>query len=122
MEIKASSLGVHIAPRKIRLVADTIRRQDPLMALATLSFVKKRAAKVLEKILKSALANARNRNLKEDDLMIKNIDILEGPSFKRYHPSTRGRVHPYKKRTTHIKIVLSDDKAQKEVKEDGTKS
>lgn len=121
MEIKASTMQVRIAPRKIRLISDAIRKKDVVSARALLSFIKKRGAKVLEKTLKSALANAKNKNLKEENLFIKNIDILQGPALKRYRPSTRGRVHPYKKRTSHIKIILEEKQKEKGEKS-GTKS
>jgi large subunit ribosomal protein L22 len=109
MEIIAKSKSVRVSPRKTRLVADTIRSlpiEDALRVLATL---KKRGAFGLEKTLKSAVANAvKNNNLQMSDLMIKAIDVLEGPAFKRYHPSTRGRIHPYKKRTSNITVVLAE--------------
>jgi large subunit ribosomal protein L22 len=68
----------------------------------------------LEKTLKSAIANAlANKNLKQETLRIKMIDVLEAPAYKRYHPSTRGRVHPYKRRGSHIKVVLETKKEEK---------
>ena len=85
--------------------------EDALVVLAT---VKKRGAVGLEKTLKSAISNAvTNKNLQRDNLMIKTIDVLDGPAFKRFHHSTRGRIHPYKKRTSHITIVLSEKVEQK---------
>ena len=68
----------------------------------------------MEKTLKSAVANAlANKNLKQEELKIKSIDVLEAPSYKRYHPSTRGRVHPYKRKGSHIKIVLTKKNLKK---------
>jgi large subunit ribosomal protein L22 len=107
MEVKAVVNNIGVAPRKVRLVADGVRRLSPSQALATLSFVKKRASKELFKTLENAVANAKNKNLNIDELSIKTIDVLEGRSLKRFRPSTRGRTHPYKKRTTNIRIVLS---------------
>lgn len=118
MEITAFSKGVQVAPRKVRLVASSISKQKPNDALSSLSVIKKRASYVLEKTLRSAIANAINRNLDKNNLVIKRIDVSEGPSYKRFHPSTRGRVHPYKKRTSHIRIVLTDEvQSSKQVEE-----
>lgn len=112
MEIVAKTT-VRIAPRKIRLVADSIRKLSLEQALVALSVFSKRGAGPLEKTLKSAVANAiNNNNVKKENLKIKSIDVLEAPSYKRFHPSTRGRIHPYKRRGSNIKIVLTDDKFQ----------
>lgn len=129
MEVSAFTKSSQVAPRKVRLIADAIRKQNIENALVSLATLKKRGADVLEKTLKSAIANAVDRNLSREDLFIKSIDVVEGPAYKRFHPSTRGRVHPYKKRTTHIRIILSDgakvnnqdSKTKKEV-DSGTKS
>ena len=109
MDITAFSKSVTVAPRKVRLVADTMRKQKAEEALQKLYFIKNRGATVLSKTLKSAIANAvNNGNLKKENLIIKSIDIMDGTALKRYHPSTRGSVHPYKKRTSHIRITLED--------------
>lgn len=109
MEIKAESHNVKISPRKVRLVADAIRNHSVLQALHILSVLPKRAGRTLEKTLKSALSNAvHNAKLKEDNLWIKSIEVAGGVAIKRYHPSTRGRIHPYKKRASHIKVVLEE--------------
>ena len=63
----------------------------------------------MEKTLRSALANALSRNASKEALRIKSIEVSGGPAYKRYHPSTRGRIHPYKKRTSHITVILSDE-------------
>jgi len=107
MEVIAESHSVRISPRKVRLVADAIRNKSVAQALNALTLIKKRGAVPLYKTLKSAIANAiNNAKVKQDSLVIKNIDVDQGPFIKRYRPSTRGRVHPYKKRSSHIKIVL----------------
>lgn len=129
MEIRAVSKSVRVSPRKVRLVAEVIRNQKADDALRTLYLLKKRGSLVLEKTLKSAIANATNNaNLKREDLVIKSLDVLEAPAYKRYHPSTRGRIHPYKKRGSHITIVLEDlkveapkEEVKKEVKEEKKK-
>ena len=109
MEVSAITRSAQVSPRKVRLVADAIRKQSIDNALVSLVVLKKRGSDVLEKTLRSALANALDRNLVRENLAIKSVDVVEGPAYKRFHPSTRGRVHPYKKRTTHIRIVLTDE-------------
>lgn len=109
MEVTAFSKSVQVAPRKVRLVADAIRKQNIDNALFALADLRKRGAGVLEKTLRSAVANAIDRKLSKETLFIKSIDVVEGASYKRFHPSTRGRVHPYKKKTTHIRVTLSDE-------------
>lgn len=125
MEIKAVANNVGVAPRKVRLVAASIRKLSPVEALATLSFVKKRASRELFKALENAIANARNKNMNIEGLSIKAVDVLEGRSLKRFRPSTRGRTHPYKKRTTNIRIVLEGtelvQKVQKALPKGGEK-
>jgi large subunit ribosomal protein L22 len=126
MDIIAKSTSVRVSPRKVRLIADAVRNLPLEEALVVLATVKKRGAVGLEKTLKSAIANAiANKNLQRDNLMIKTIDVLDGPAFKRYHPSTRGRIHPYKKRTSNITIVLAEkveQKIEKAVEEKGVSS
>lgn len=109
MEVTAFSKSVQVAPRKVRLVADAIRRQNIDVALMSLVNLRKRGAGVLEKALRSAIANAADRKVNRETLFIKSIDVMDGAAYKRFHPSTRGRTHPYKKRTSHIRITLSDE-------------
>ncbi len=109
MEIIAKSTSVRVSPRKVRLVADSIRMLSVEDALRALTVINKRGSYVLEKTLTSAIANAlNNAHAKRENLFIKSIDVNEGISFKRFHPSTRGRVHPYKKRGSNIRIVLEE--------------
>jgi large subunit ribosomal protein L22 len=113
MEVFAVSKSTRVAPRKVRLVADAIRKLSIEDALKALSVLKNRGGQPLEKTLKSAIANAlANKNLKQEALKIKMIDVLEAPAYKRYHPSTRGRVHPYKRKGSHIKIILETKSVQ----------
>ena len=93
----------------MRLVVDAIRKMSITEALNRLSLVEKRAGEAIEKTLKSAVANAKSQaKTASEHLKIKSIDVFEGSSLKRFHPSTRGRTHPYKKRGSHIKIVLEE--------------
>lgn len=115
MDVNADIKYVRTSPRKLREVADIVRNKPLEQALVELKFIRKRAAGLLEKALKSALANAENNySLNKKNLKIKFLEINEGPSFKRWRPVSRGVAHPYKKKTSHIKIVLTE--------KDGTKN
>jgi large subunit ribosomal protein L22 len=100
---------VRTSTRKIRIVADAVRGLPVAEAQDALSVINKRGAHDLDKALKSAIANAvNNSKLEKNNLVIRTIDVNEGQFLKRYRPSTRGRVHPYKRRTSHIRIVLEE--------------
>jgi len=116
MKFTAETRQTNVSPRKVRLVADTIRNMAIADALTSLTFIKKRAAVPLKKTLESAIANAvNNGKVAKDTLTIHAVEVSEGPAYKRYHPSTRGRIHPYKKRTSHIRVVLEEKKSEKKV-------
>lgn len=118
MDIIARAQSIRISPRKVRLVADSIRNLPLDKALNTLSMTQKRGASVLSAVFKSAIGNAINNSKKSiDSLKIKEIEVWDGPAIKRFHASTRGRAHPYKKRSSHIKVILTEKGA-----EHGTKS
>lgn len=109
MQVIASAKEIRISPRKVRLIADSIRNLSLMEAQDALSVISKRGGYDLEKVLKSAIANATNNaKLDKNNLKIKSIDVLEGSMLKRFRPSTRGRVHRYAKRSTNIKIILEE--------------
>lgn len=111
MEIIASTSESKISPRKVRLVADAIRSMSLEEALVNLTVIRQRGARVLEKTLKSAIANAvNNGKLDQKDLKIMKIEVTDGPALKRFHASTRGRIHPYKKRSSNVRITLGEVK------------
>jgi len=112
---------LHIAPRKLRLVADAIRGQKVEKALTLLKFSTKHASETMEKILTQAKSNAVNvHNTPESSLIVKAIMVEEGPRIKRWRPVARGMAHAIVKRTSHIKIVVEGDKAEL-VKKSATK-
>jgi large subunit ribosomal protein L22 len=112
MEVVAKAQSVRISPRKVRLVADAVKKMSIDEALRSLTLIPNRPANVLKTTLKSAIANAVNNDkLEEKNLMIERIDVTEATSLKRFHASTRGRVHPYKRRGSHIRIVLKEKSA-----------
>lgn len=100
-----------MAPRKVRLVIDTIRGKSALVAETQLSFLKKGAAEPVLKLLRSAMANAtHNFQMQKEDLVVKTITADGGPTIKRSRPRAFGRSAPIRKRTTHIMIVLASKK------------
>lgn len=109
MEVRAVAKSVRISPRKLRLVAEAVKRMPIEDAYRVLEITHKRAALVVQKTLKSAVANAvTNANLDSKNLEIASITVNESQPFKRFRPSTRGRVHPYKKRGSHLTIILKE--------------
>jgi large subunit ribosomal protein L22 len=109
MEYKAEAKNIKISPRKVRLVADSVRNMRLDQAIASLSILNKRASDPIRKTLESAIANAVNNfQASRGDLTVKEIMIGEGIMYKRYHYAARGRVRPYLKRTSHIRVILQD--------------
>lgn len=115
MEIKVVQKYIRMSPRKLRLVASMVKGLKPAEAVETLPHSGKRAAEPLVKAIKSAMANAREKGVNDQDLEFKEIQIGEGPVLKRGRPVARGRWHPYIRRMSHIRIVLKG-KAPKTVK------
>lgn len=108
MQIIAESKNVKISPRKVRLVAEGIKHYSIPQAIQMLHGLNKRAAVPVRKVIESAMANAvNNLKLSKDDLAVKEIMVNEGIVYKRYHFAARGRVRPYKRRTSNIRVVLS---------------
>lgn len=118
MEVIAKTRNIRISPRKLRLVADAVRNLSPQSALVALEKMGKRAAAPLAKTINQALANAtHNFNLKKEDLVIKKLEIEEGPTYKRWRAVSRGRAHEIKKRTSHIFLVLEGEEKTEKKKE-----
>jgi large subunit ribosomal protein L22 len=99
------------SPQKVRLVADLIRGKKVDEALSILRFVKKHSAKDLEKLLRSAVANAENTEtgVDTDDLVVSKIYVNEGPREKRVQPAPMGRAYRIQKRKAHVTVHVSDD-------------
>ncbi|PIZ89357.1 MAG: 50S ribosomal protein L22 [Candidatus Nealsonbacteria bacterium CG_4_10_14_0_2_um_filter_37_10] len=109
MSVTAKLRYLRIAPRKVRLVADLIRKKSVEEAQTILSFTTKKAAKVLLKLLKQAIANAKtNFQLEEKNLYISKILVDEGPKYKRWMPRARGQASPIQKKTSHVTIELTE--------------
>lgn len=86
-----------------------VRKMGPRQALNSLRFTKKSAASPLSKAISTALANARQQKVDEEILVFKSMEINEGPRMRRFRAQARGRANPFKRRMSHIKIVLSDE-------------
>lgn len=105
--VQAVAKFVRTAPRKLRLVADMIRGKKASEAVNLLEFTNKRAARTLNKVLKSAIANAENNHeLDTNKLVVAQAFIDQGPMFKRYLPKSRGRATPVLKYGSHITVVV----------------
>lgn len=138
MTIKAVSKYLRMTPKKVRLVADSVRHLKPQEAVIALKLLRKRAAGAIEETLKSAIANAvNNHKIKAENLRLVHLDVDEGPAFKRWRAVSRGQAHAFKKRTSHITVILEGEAEKviaektvakvkkptvKEAKKDGTKS
>jgi len=109
VETKAVAKYVRIAPRKVRVVMDLIRGKNVAEAFAILKFTPKAGAEVVEKVLRSAVANAENNfDMDVDKLYIKAAFADGGPTLKRIHPRSRGQAFKILKRTSHVTIVVDE--------------
>jgi large subunit ribosomal protein L22 len=114
MEIRSIYKYARISPFKVREVTREIQGLPVSAALDILAFTPKKAAFLINKTLKSAIANAENNaNLKADGLVVKEAVVGEGPTFKRMKTRARGSGARILKRTSHIRIVLTDEKPEK---------
>ncbi len=109
MESKAIAKYVRVAPRKVRVVMDLIRGKSIGEALAILKFTPKVGADVIEKVLKSAVANAEhNFDMNVDKLYVASAFVDQGPTLKRIHPRSRGQAFKILKRTSHVTVVVKE--------------
>jgi large subunit ribosomal protein L22 len=109
MEAKAQAKYIRISPQKARLVADLVRGKKVEEAKQLLTFTRKKAAGIIGKVLKSAVANAsQNPGIDENILFVKTIYVDQGPSLKRWRARAQGRVAPIKKRMSHITVILDE--------------
>jgi large subunit ribosomal protein L22 len=111
MEATATLKYLKASPQKVRLVADLVRGRKVDEALHILQFTKKSCAKDLEKLLRSAIANAENKEAgaEVDDLVVSKIYVNEGPREKRVQPAPMGRAYRVQKRKSHITVHVSDE-------------
>ncbi len=115
MIAKAKARYLHESPMKVRHVIDLIRGKDVLSSLTILTHVNKECTKQISKLLNSAISNAKQKGLLEEQLVISRITADHGPKMKRWRAASFGRAKPIEKKTTHLMIEL-DLKTEKGVK------
>lgn len=106
----ASWQYVRISTRKMGLVADIVRKRPAIDAVAILQVTNKKGARILAKVLKSALANAKTKGLDESRLVVSEVLTDNGPTMKRIFPRSQGRMDRMLKRTTHVTVVVAEGK------------
>ncbi len=106
---KAMARTVRVSPRKSRLILDNIRGKNVADAIAILKFTPNKAARIVEKTLNSAIANAENNfGLEKANLVVSEAYANEGPTMKRFRPRANGSASPINKRTSHITVVVAE--------------
>ena len=114
MEIKASAKFMRISPTKLRLVARLLPGKKVEDALALLRFMPQRGARVMRKVVMSAVANAEQRpQVDVDTLVVQGVQVDGGPSLKRFQARAMGRVNRILKRSSHITVVLKEGPGKK---------
>lgn len=109
MEAKAIAKNIRISPQKARLVADLVRGNDVESAINTLRFMPKKAARIIRKLIESAIANAnQNEAIDVDTLYVKTVFVDGGSMLKRIRPRAMGRATKILKRSSHITVVLDE--------------
>ena len=109
MEVKANLRYARVGAQKARLVADAIRGKDVNEAIRILTFMKKKSAGMMKKLVESALANAEDRKVIDiDNLYVKSVTVDQGPSLKRIMPRAQGRAFVVRKRQSHFNLVLDE--------------
>ena len=108
MKATAKVTFVRIAPRKVQIVLDLIRNQPAEKAMAILKYTPKAACEVVAKLLKSAMANAENKDMDMSKLYVAECYVCQGPTLKRIRPRAQGRAFRINKKTSHITLVLKE--------------
>ena len=109
MESKASLSMARVGAQKARLVVDLVRGKDVDVAIKSLTFLNKKTAGMVKKLIESAVANAdQTKTMDLDKLYVKSIWVDQGPVMKRWRPRAQGRAFGVRKKTSHINVVLSE--------------
>ena len=122
MEYRALARRVRVQPRKVRLIADEVRGKSAAQMADVLKFHPSKSARELRKVLVSAMANAAEKNANPEGLKISEIQVNEGPIFKRLRPRAMGRGNRIEKKTSHILVVVEEGDVKMAVKPHGTKA
>ena len=113
MTTSATLKFTHLSPQKMRLIADQIRGMSADRAVTLLSFSNKKGARIVKKVLESAIANAENNDGADiDELKITSVEVNQGPTMKRLRPRARGRADRIIKRTSHLIVKVSENGEQ----------
>jgi len=109
MEAKALAKYIRISPRKVKPIADLVRGKSVDEAKAILKFTPRKGAKILLKVLESAVANAENNyDMNADELFVSEVYANQGPSMKRFKAGSMGRANPILHRTGHVGVVVKE--------------
>lgn len=109
MEVKAKLKFVRLGTQKARIVADLVRGKNVNVAIKLLTYSDKKGARVIKKLIESAVANAENKKVIDiDNLFIKTIMVDQGPSIKRFMPRAQGRAFEIRKKLSHINLILDE--------------
>jgi large subunit ribosomal protein L22 len=110
MEARATAKYIRVSPQKARLVVDLIRGKNAGEAISILQFTKKRVAREIEKVLRSAIANAeqKSENVDVDRLVVARAYVNDGPRAKRVRPAPMGRAYRYQRRMSHLTVVVEE--------------
>jgi len=111
MEVRAVLRYVRISPQKVRKLLGAVKGRPVEQGLSSLRFMPQKSAGILEKLIRSAVANADQKDIDVDSLVIRNITADQGPTLKRFRARARGRGARILKRTAHITVILADDLA-----------
>jgi large subunit ribosomal protein L22 len=108
MEAQATQKYIRVSPQKARLVVDLIRGKNAGEALSILTYTKKRVTQAVEKVLRSAIANAEQKaeHLDVDQLVVSRAYVDDGPRSKRVRPAPMGRAFRYQRRMSHVTVVV----------------
>ena len=110
MEVRAVAKYVRISPRKVRKMVDSVKGKPVEKALDTLKYMPLKAAKIVEKTMRSAVANAdQHPDIDVDNLVVRNVIADQGPTLKRFKARARGRGTRILKRTSHITVILAEE-------------
>jgi ribosomal protein L22, bacterial type len=110
MEAKAVAKFIRVSPRKTRIVAKNVVGKPVEDAMNILKFTPQKGAEVIRAVMRSALANAEhNANMNVDALVVKEVIVNEGPTWKRFMPRAQGRATSIRKRTSHVTVILAEN-------------
>ena len=109
MEVTAKLKFARVGAQKARLVADVVRGKDVNEAIRSLTYMKKKSAGLIKKLIESAVANAEDKKVVDvDNLFVKTITVNQGPLMKRFRPRAQGRAFTVRKKLSHINVVLDE--------------